>query len=156
MDTTTSSPFRDLEARGFSLIEALVALMLLAFVVLGILGSLDYGVRLNGSSRDYTAISNHAKSQLEELLALGFNDSQLTAGVTYQGAVEDGLYRLEYRVDDYIVSSATPDPAAVLAAAPQAPGAPNINMKRITVTASAVAPGPGLRTVTVEAVKHVR
>jgi hypothetical protein len=130
--------------------------MLLAFVVLGVLGSLDYGVRLNGSSRDYTAIANHAKSQIEELLALAFNDPQLTAGVTYRETVEDGRYQLEYRVDDFILTSASPDPATVLAAGPQAPGAPNVNMKRITVTASAVAPGPGLRTVTVEAVKHIR
>lgn len=156
MSSATPPPSCANTDRGFSLVEILVALMLLAFVVLGILGSLDYGVRLNGSSRDYTAISNHAKSQLEELLALGFGDPQLAAGVTYNDTVEDGRYQLEYRVDDFILTSANPDPAAVLAAGPQAPGTANVNMKRITVTASAVAPGPGQRSVTVEAVKHVR
>lgn len=52
---------------GYSLVELLVAILIVAFVVLGVLSAFGQGVKFNSSSRDYTAVSNLAKSHLEEL-----------------------------------------------------------------------------------------
>lgn len=137
---------------GFSLVELLVAMVILAFVALSVFGALDYGMTLNGSSRDYTTVSNLAKSRLEELVAMPFNAPVLAPGTTYTEVTEDGLFNVDYVVREHTIGGQTtlPDQAFAI----DTPGTGNV--KVITLTASARGMAPGIRAVTVEAVKHIR
>jgi hypothetical protein len=60
---------------------------------------------------------------------------------------------LTYQVVEFAVNAATPDPATSFMT-PVAAGAGNV--KLITLQVVATGPAKGRRTVTVEAVKHVR
>jgi len=140
---------------GFSLLEMLIALLILAFIAIGVMSALDLGIMLNGSSRDYTKVSNLAKSRLELLVALPFNAPQLAAGTTHTDNTENGLYDIEYVVRDFAISSGNVDPTSVFAGPPVAAGG-FANVKLITMTVTAHGTAPGLRAVTVESVKHVR
>lgn len=137
---------------GFSLIELLVALAILAFVALSVFGALDYGMTLNGSSRDYTTVSNLAKSRLEEIVALPFRAAALTPGTTYTEVTPDGLFVIDYVVREHTIGGFRVLPMDAFAV--DTPGAGNV--KVITLTASARGIAPGVRSVTVEAVKHIR
>lgn len=137
---------------GFSLVELLVALVILAFVALSVFGALDYGMTLNGSSRDYTTVNNLAKSRLEQIVALPFNAAALTPGTTYTEVTEDGLFNIDYVVREHTIGGTTTLPEQAFAI--DTPGTGNV--KVITLTASARGMAPGIRSVTVEAVKHIR
>ena len=140
--------------RGFSLVELLVALLLLAFVSLGIISAMDQGFHLNGSSRAYTTVSNLARGRLEQLLALRFDDAALVPGTPFTETTADGQYTLSYVVTEHSINPATPDPVVALASTA---GLGTGNLKLIRVTAAAVGGfGAGRRTITVEAVKHAR
>jgi prepilin-type N-terminal cleavage/methylation domain-containing protein len=144
---------------GFSLVELLVAILVVAFVVLGVLTAFGQGVKFNSSSRDYTAVSNLAKSQLEELIALPYDTTgaagdPLSVGDHGPVTSPDGRFSIRYAVFESAITTQQRDPATALTiAAPAGMG----NIKRITLT---VVPlndtAPGLREVTVEGVKHVR
>jgi prepilin-type N-terminal cleavage/methylation domain-containing protein len=144
---------------GFSLVELLVAILIVAFVVLGVLSAFGQGVKFNSSSRDYTAVSNLAKTQLEELIALPFNTAAiagdpLAAGTHGPVTSPDGRFSTTYTVVESAIRGDQRDPNTALAN-PSNPGEGNI--KRITVTVLPLNDtAPGLREVTVEAVKHVR
>jgi len=139
---------------GFSLPELLVAILILAFVILGVLSAFGHGIQLNSSSRDYTAVSNLAKSQLEELIALPFGAAALTPGVTHSLSSPDSRFTITYTVVECAITTQRRDPTEALAN-PVAAGMGNV--KRITLTVTPVNnTAPGLREVTVEAVKHVR
>jgi len=140
---------------GFSLIEMLFSLVILAFIATGVMSALDFGIMLNGSSRDYTTVSNLAKSRLEELVALPFDAPQLATGTAHTEVTDNGLFDIEYVVRDFAISSGNVDPSTVFAGAPVAAGG-FANVKIITVTVTAHGTAPGLRAVTVESVKHVR
>jgi prepilin-type N-terminal cleavage/methylation domain-containing protein len=140
---------------GFSLIEVLVALVILALIATGVMSALDFGIMLNGSSRDYTTVSNLAKSRLEQLVALPFDATQLASGTTHTEVTDDGLFDLNYVVRDFAISSSDVDPTTVFAGAPVAAGG-FVNVKIITVTVAAHGSAPGIRSVTVESVKHIR
>lgn len=132
-----------------------MALMILALASVGVLSAFDFGIMLNGTSRDYTTISNLAKSRLEELVALPFDAPQLASGITHTDTPDDGLYDIEYAVRDFAISSGNVDPTTVFSGAPVAVGE-FTNIKIITVTVTARGTSPGIRTVTVESVKHIR
>jgi type II secretory pathway pseudopilin PulG len=144
---------------GYSLVELLVAILIVAFVVLGVLSAFGQGVKFNSTSRDYTAVSNLAKSHLEELIALpfdttGFPGDPLAVGDHGPVTSPDGRFSIRYSVFEGAITSQQRDPATALITAVAA-GMGNI--KRVTLT---VVPlndtAPGLRQVTVEGVKHVR
>lgn len=144
---------------GYSLVELLVAILIVAFVVLGVLSAFGQGVKFNSSSRDYTAVSNLAKSHLEELIALPFNTTGLPGDPLVAGdhgpfTSPDGRFTIRYTVFESAITTQQREPAVALTTAVAA-GMGNI--KRITLT---VVPlndtAPGLREVTVEGVKHVR
>lgn len=137
---------------GFSLVELLVAMVILAFVALSVFGALDYGMTLNGSSRDYTTVSNLAKSRLEQIVALPFRAAALNPGTTFTEVTPDGLFTIDYVVREHTIGGLTTDPTAAFLV--DTPGVGNV--KVITLTASARGIAPGIRSVTVEAVKHVR
>jgi len=140
---------------GFSLIELLVALLILGFVALSIVGALNYGMVLNGTSRDYSKASNLAKSRLEQLAALPFTAPQLASNTIHNEVTDDGLYNIGYVVRDFAISGSSSDPATVFAGVPVTGGG-FTNVKIITVSVSALGTAPGIRSVTVEAVKHTR
>ena len=72
---------------GFSMIEVLIASLLFLFVVLGILPLFFRSAVSNAMGADSTLLSNLAKSRVEELSGLDFNDAQLD--------IEDGETVLE-------------------------------------------------------------
>ena len=144
---------------GFSLVELLVAILIVAFIVLGVLSTFGQGVKFNSSSRDYTAVSNLAKSRLEELIALPFDTGVVAGNPLANGdhgpiTSDDGRFSIRYTVVECAIRADQSDPDTALAN-PSTPGEGNI--KRITLTVTPINDtAPGLRQVTVEAVKHVR
>jgi hypothetical protein len=90
--THVSSPRRarpEAEA-GFSLIEALIAALLLLFIVIGVLLLFSRAMMNNIQGNDASNISNAAVEGFEELLALPFDNQTLTlpAGVTQTTTTE--------------------------------------------------------------------
>lgn len=65
-------------AAGFTLVEVLVATGVMAIVMVGVLGLFMHGVDNNQQGRELTAVTNHARSHLETLMALPFNAPELT------------------------------------------------------------------------------
>ncbi len=63
---------------GLSIVEVLIASLLLLFMVLGILPLFFRSAMNNAVGADSTQISNLAKSRVEELSQLAFDDAQLT------------------------------------------------------------------------------
>ena len=71
-----SKPGRSPSAReaGFSLVESLVAAIILLFIALGLIPLFARSLRDNTSGNDSTQASNHSKAKLEEYLQLPFNN----------------------------------------------------------------------------------
>lgn len=72
---------RDHQA-GFSMIEVLVAMVLLLVVMVGLLPLFSRSVLENIQGRESTQAGNHGRTELENFIQLGFNNWQLdiTAG----------------------------------------------------------------------------
>lgn len=75
---------------GFSVIESLVAALILLFIALGLIPLFARSLRDNTAGNDSTQASNHGKARLEEYLQLPFNNQALTlaAGATTLGTSE--------------------------------------------------------------------
>ncbi len=71
--------------QGFTLIEVLVALVILAIVALGIAGMFSHAMVVNASGYDYAQLASQARFVLEELRARDFEDPTLnpTAGLLW-------------------------------------------------------------------------
>lgn len=69
-------PGRRTSARqaGFSLVESLVAALILLFIALGLIPLFARSLRDNTAGSDSTQASNHGKAKLEEYLQLPFNN----------------------------------------------------------------------------------
>ncbi|HSN55497.1 MAG TPA: prepilin-type N-terminal cleavage/methylation domain-containing protein [Candidatus Sulfomarinibacteraceae bacterium] len=147
-------PRRD---QGFTLVEVLMALLILAIVALGIAGMFSHSMLVNASGYDYAKLASQARFVLEELRARPFDDPTLVAtggtprtwtpvgGVTYSNRG----FTATYTVNDFSVDDWTD-----LAGGWTAPGATAGNVKRITVTvASTTETLQGNRVLTVSAVK---
>jgi prepilin-type N-terminal cleavage/methylation domain-containing protein len=147
------------EARdqGFTLVEVLMALLILAIVALGIAGMFSHSMLVNASGYDYAKLASQARFVLEELRARPFDDPTLVAtggtprtwapvgGVTYSNRG----FTATYTVNDFSVVDWTD-----LAGGWTAPGATGGNVKRITITvASTTETLQGNRVLTVSAVK---
>lgn len=65
---------------GFSLLETLVAIMLLSVVALSVAPMLMMGVATSAVSQEATELTVAASDQLEFLASLPFGDAQLAAG----------------------------------------------------------------------------
>lgn len=83
--------------RGFSFVETLVAAGLLLIITLGILPLFTSSIRSNETGREYTMVSNHARSRAEELFQLPFNSPTLTITTGTSRTVAD-YYALDERV----------------------------------------------------------
>ena len=79
---------------GFSLIEVMVAGVILLVIALGLVPLYMRSIRSNVEGFDYTQVSNWAKSRAEEYLQLPFGDPRLTVpgGATELKAEESYSY----------------------------------------------------------------
>ncbi|MGD8441143.1 MAG: prepilin-type N-terminal cleavage/methylation domain-containing protein [Holophagae bacterium] len=139
---------------GFSLIEVLMALLILAIVSLGIAGMFSHAMVVSASGYDYARLASQARFVLEELRARPFNDPTLvaTTGTTWvpQTAVYSNRnFTATYAVEDFAIHS--------WADLPNWPAPVGINpatVKRITVRVRSTAQNlQGRRELVVSALK---
>jgi prepilin-type N-terminal cleavage/methylation domain-containing protein len=119
---------------GFTLIEVLMALLILAIVSLGVAGMFSHAMVVNASGYDYAQLASQARFVLEELRARPFTDPTLapTAERTWipQNAVYSNRdFTASYSVVEFSISNWTDLGGAW--PGPTTPG--NGNVKRITV-----------------------
>jgi prepilin-type N-terminal cleavage/methylation domain-containing protein len=116
---------------GFTLVEILVALLILAFVALGIAGLFTHAMKTNASGHDYAVLASEARFALETLQALPFNHADLlAAGSPHTMTPVNQNFTITYTVDDYDIDSWQQASAgAWTASTPQ-----DANIKRITMT----------------------
>ena len=117
---------------GFTLVEILVALMILSFVALGIAGLFSHAMVTNASGHDYAVLASEARFALESLQARPFVDAALAATSTPRTwAPVNRNFTINYTVDDFFVQNW----AEVASGAwPVATAANPANLKRITMT----------------------
>ena len=117
---------------GFTLVEILVALMILSFVALGIAGLFSHSMIVNASGHDYAVLASEARFALESLQARPFVDTALAATSTPRTwAPVNRNFTINYTVDDFFVQNW----AEVASGAwPVATAANPANLKRITMT----------------------
>jgi prepilin-type N-terminal cleavage/methylation domain-containing protein len=115
---------------GFTLVEMLVAIAILAFVALAIAGLFSHSITVNASGQDYAQLAAEARIAIERLQALPFEDSLLqeTTGGTLPAS--DSGYQINYSVEDFHVDSWT----EISSGSWDPPGAAGTNLKRITLT----------------------
>ena len=118
--------------QGFTLVEILVALMILSFVALGIAGLFSHSMIVNASGHDYAVLASEARFALESLQARPFADAALAATSTPRTwAPINRNFTINYTVDDFFVQNW----AEVASGAwPVATAANPANLKRITMT----------------------
>jgi len=87
-----------LNKKGFTLIEVLVGLVLLAIGLLAIAGMQITSVRGNFFSSNMTQASILAQDRLEILRNLPFNDAGLTAGNHNDGMIPGTIFTRDYDV----------------------------------------------------------
>ncbi len=117
---------------GFTLVEVLVALMILSFVALGIAGLFSHAMVTNASGHDYALLAAEARFALEGLQALAFDDAALvdTAGTPATLDPQSPNFTINYTVEDFRVQNWTEASAAWTEAATAA----DANLKRISMT----------------------
>jgi prepilin-type N-terminal cleavage/methylation domain-containing protein len=137
--------------RGMSLLEVLIALVILAFVALGIASLFHHAQFTNASGYSYAVLASEARRALEAIQSLPFNDAALndTAGtpVQWQGTAEG--FAIWYTVDDFGIDNWTSvcnfngnvpgdplDPASW--PAPGATTSGETRLKRVTLRVSVV------------------
>jgi prepilin-type N-terminal cleavage/methylation domain-containing protein len=143
--------------QGFTLVEVLMALLILAIVALGIAGMFSHSMLVNASGYDYAKLASQARFVLEELRARPFTDTTLSetggsprtwvpvGGVTYSNRG----FTATYTVTDFSVSTWSD-----LAGGWTVPSGVAGNVKRITVTVTSTTQTlQGNRVLTVSAVK---
>ena len=89
---------------GFSLIEVLIALVLLAVGLLALGGMQIVSIKGNSFSRQITQATVLTQSKLEELKRLPFDDSDLSAGHHDEGTLNGSGFSRSY---DVVSTSAT-------------------------------------------------
>ncbi len=118
--------------QGFSLIELLVALLILGFVALGIASLFSHAQLTNASGYDYALLASEARRTIEALQGTSFIDPALadTAGTPRQWAAARKGFDVSYTVQDFEVHTWA-DMASVPMPIPADPA--DANFKQITV-----------------------
>jgi Tfp pilus assembly protein PilV len=75
--TDSSAPALRTSERGFSLIEALIAAVLLLFVALSLVPVFTMAARSNVTGQDNTKAANFARERLEQIWALSLDDPMI-------------------------------------------------------------------------------
>ena len=95
------------QENGFSLLEVLIALVILAIGLLAVAQMQITAIKGNAFGSGMTSASSLAANTLERLMALPYNDAQLTASPWQQdsitgveGGVNNAGYVREYQVED--------------------------------------------------------
>jgi len=139
---------------GFTLIEVLVALLILAIVALGVAGMFSHAMVVNASGYDYARLASQARFVLEELRARPFDDPTLvaTTGTLWvpQGAAYSNRnFTATYAITDFSITNWN-DLGVWTAPTGGLPG----NVKRITVRLRSTAQNlQGRRELVVSALK---
>ena len=115
---------------GFTLIEILVALVILSFVALGIAGLFSHAIKTNASGHDYALLATEARFALETLQALPFTDPRLSAASNHTIAPVNPGFTITYSVADYDIDSWQEASAGNW----QTVASTDANLKRITMT----------------------
>jgi MSHA biogenesis protein MshO len=140
--------------RGFTLVEVLVALLILAIVSLGIAGMFSHAMVVNASGYDYARLASQARFVLEELRARPFVDPTLNATGGTVWVPQNPVYSNDQFTATYSVTDFSIGNWADLGTWP-APSGPNpANVKRITVRIRSTAQNlTGRRELVVSALK---
>jgi prepilin-type N-terminal cleavage/methylation domain-containing protein len=121
--------------QGFSLVELLVALLILAFVALGIASLFSHAQITNASGYDYALLASEARLTIEALQATQFLDPALaaTGGTARDWAAARKGFTVQYTVQDYEINNW----GEMAAQPPPVPATPaEANVKQITVRVS--------------------
>jgi prepilin-type N-terminal cleavage/methylation domain-containing protein len=89
--------------RGFSLIEVLIALVILGFVALGIASLFTHAQLTNASGYQYAVIATEARRAIEGIQSLSFDDAALdeTSGTPREWTAAAPGYTIIYTVEDF-------------------------------------------------------
>ncbi len=89
--------------RGMSLVELLIAILILAFVALGIAGLFSHAQLTNASGYSYAVLASEARRALEGMNSLSFDDVLLadTAGTPRNWPQAGRGFIVRYLVQDY-------------------------------------------------------
>jgi len=141
---------------GFTLIEVLVSLLILAIISLGIAGMFSHAMVVNASGYDYARLASQARFVLEELRARPFVDPTLnattgTAWTPQSGTYSNRNFTATYSVVDFSISNWTDLGSGTW---PAPTGGLSGNVKRITVRLRSTAQNlQGRRELVVSALK---
>lgn len=93
--------------RGTTLVELLVAVLILSFVALGIAGLFSHAQLTNASGFSYAVLASEARRTLEGMGSLAFNDGLLAATGGTPRAWPDATrgFVVRYTVTDYSVGN---------------------------------------------------
>jgi len=139
---------------GFTLIEVLMALLILAIVALGVAGMFSHAMVVNASGYDYARLASEARFVIEELRARPFDDPTLvetasTVWVPQNATYSNSGFTATYAITDFLIN----DWADLGAWTPPMGGNPG-NVKRITVRIRSTAQNlQGRRELVVSALK---
>ena len=138
--------------QGFTLVEMLVAIMILSFVALGIAGLFSHAVINNASGYDYAQLATEARFAMEQLQSLRFDSDLLaaTTGDPHTIASIDPDFNITYTVDEYTIK----DWETASGGAWEETVSGTANVKRITMTVASTNPVlEGRRVFTVSTLK---
>ncbi len=118
---------------GFSLIEVLVALGILAIIVLGIVGLFSHSVAVNASGFDYAKLASVGRQVLENIQSRSFNDPLLNAtnSADWTDGVPVGMV-VTYSVQDFAVTNWSQIQGSP-STWPVAGGGVPANLKKVTI-----------------------
>ncbi len=121
---------------GFSLVEVLIALAILGFITLGIVGLFSRSIMVNASAYDYATLVSVTRRSMETLQAQPF-ESVPDTGVTpttLPDPTGTGNYDVQYTCIDYAVSNWTQVQGIASPPPWPTPGAGQpANLKKITL-----------------------
>jgi len=87
-----------MKPKGFTLIEVLFALVILAIGILGVASMHIGSVRGNFFSNNLTQAAMLAQDKLEHLKYLSYDDSSLRSGEYDEGVIPDTIFSRQYHV----------------------------------------------------------